>query len=159
MDISVADATTPPTNTPDSSGEQNEDVDMEDEQGEVSSPTEPNDIVVEPPAVEPAVNDHPPQPPPPDFIYFFLKHFDTEQQSLTPVCSMIIESNKKVVDTVQKAMADVSIPQMAPTSTWTIYEETGLQTVKQIDPHRTFNDEDLTDGSILIAQITPTAEE
>lgn len=159
MDISIADAPTTTTNSLDVSGGHNEDIDMEDDQDEASPLREPNEVVIESAAVEPAATNHAPPPPPPDFIYFFLKHFDTEQQSLTPICSRIIESNKKVVDTVQKAMADVSLPQMTPTSTWTIYKETGLQDVKQIDSHRTFKDENLTDGSILIAQITPTPEE
>jgi len=91
-----------------------------------------------------------------DLVYIFLKHYDVGKQSLTAKCGFVTNKKHKILETVKAILADAEIPHR---STWTIWKEVDLNSAKVVDPGRSFEDEDLVHGSILISQISPTTEE
>ncbi|KAI9872012.1 MAG: hypothetical protein M1830_002160, partial [Pleopsidium flavum] len=158
-------------------GNNGDDVEMENEQVEILSPTHTNGstidqgtaevtatsgTVAEPPQIGQSVNDGPPsmdQLFTSDFVYIFLKHYDAGKQQLTAVCGLLVNKKHKVLEIVKEHLADADIPHRTQTSTWTIWKEVDLNTAKVVVSGRSFEDEDLVHGSILISQINSSRVE
>lgn len=154
--------------------DESEDVEMEDHQDEVGPEVVPVDGAI-------AAQDGPPdvdtsQPSSTDrtvtvtssdverfhnsgFTYILLKHYDSEQQSLTGLRGITAPRNQKVKEAVENVLLDLALPKLSDASTLTIWKEVGLDDAKVIEPYKTFEDEDLTFGSVIILQNKPSAEE
>lgn len=175
FDSSVAnDETTPMDVLNPSLEDDSEDVEMEDQQDEVDPEVVPDDgatvtedgptdvETLQPSSTErtvtvassPAGRFHES-----GFTYIILKHYDTERQSLTGLCGIAAKRNKKVKEAVKKILPDLALSKVSDASTLTIWKEVGLDNAKVIEPYSTFEDEELTSGSIIILQTQPSAEE
>ena len=151
-----------------------EDVEMEDHQDEVISlevRSGDSTVAQDRPAVvdttHPSATDRPVTSTPSlveqfhdsGFIYIFIKHYDTERQKLTGLCGIAAKKNGTVKEAVQKSLPGLALPKVSDASTIAIWKEVGLDSAKLIEPYSTFQDENLTSGSIIILQSQPSAEE
>ena len=145
-----------------------QDVDMEDPQDEVG----PSAVTV---VVPTAAQDGPaeveiPSPSPypgspaqqfhdSGFNYILLKYYDTERQCLTGLCGFAALANEKVKVAVEKILPDLALPNISGASRLTIWKEVDLDDATVIESYRTFEDEALHSGSIIILQNQLSAEE
>ncbi|OCK80825.1 hypothetical protein K432DRAFT_404386 [Lepidopterella palustris CBS 459.81] len=113
-----------------------------------------------PPPPPPAdLQNAPPPPPPaptntiPDEIYFFLKFFDAEAQTLTSRGSHIAPKSARVDTTV------ISLLSLAPDASIELHEEEDLTTTHPIRPRRSFAQNDLHNTSIIIATLPLTEDQ
>jgi hypothetical protein len=122
-------------------------------------PPPPADLQTEPPPPVDAQQEPPPPPPPapvpsiPDEIYFFLKFFNTESQTLESRGSHIALKSARVDTTVHSLLGLPSEQKID------IYEEEDLTTTHAIRPRRSFAQNDLHNTAVLIASFPPTEEE
>lgn len=121
-------------------------------------PPPPADLQTEPPP--PVAQQEPPLPPPPapmpsipDEIYFFLKFFNTESQTLESRGSHIALKSARVDTTVHSLLG------LASDQKIDIWEEEDLTTTHAIRPRRSFAQNDLHNTAVLIASIPPLEEE
>lgn len=94
-----------------------------------------------------------------NYTYILIKHYDSEQQSLTGLCGIAAKSNEKVKEAVEKVLLDLAFPKVSDASEWTIWKEVSLDYAQVIEPYRTFGNEGLMSGSIIILQNKLSAEE
>ncbi|KAF2005384.1 hypothetical protein P154DRAFT_457353 [Amniculicola lignicola CBS 123094] len=121
-------------------------------------PPPPADLQIEPvppPPAPPVVTQQgpPPPPPPPDEIYFFLKFFDAELQTLESRGSHIALNAARVDSTVLTLLglpADKKID---------LFEEEDLTTVHPIRLRRSFAQNDLHNTTVIIATFPLTDEQ
>lgn len=115
------------------------------------------DLPPPPPAAE--IQAVPPPPPPaatpviPDEIYFFLKFFDAEAQTLTSRGSHIAPKSARVDTTV---CALLSLP---PDTALELHEEEDLTTTHPIRLRRSFSQNDLHNTTVIIATRPLTEEQ
>jgi len=93
------------------------------------------------------------------YLYILLKHYDSEQQSLTGLCGIAAKRNENVKEAVERGLQNLALPKLSDASTLTIWKELGLDNAREIEPYRTFEDECLISGSIIILQTKLSAEE
>lgn len=114
-----------------------------------------------PPQVDLNGNIMPPLGAPPPFtntpvrvedIYFFVKLFDAENQKLKPLGSFLARKSSRVDHAIQKILG---IPK---DKTLLIFDEEEVATGHPLRRRKTFQEEDLHNGSILIAQ-RPVSDE
>jgi hypothetical protein len=120
-----------------------------------------NLIIPSPPQLDLNGNIIPPNGMPPPFapvpiriedIYFFVKLFDAESQKLKPLGSFIARKNSRVDHAIQKILG---IPK---DKTLLMFDEEDVSTVNPLRRRKTFQEEDLHNGSILVAQ-RPVSDE
>jgi hypothetical protein len=154
---------------------------VEENSGELPPPippptdTEMNDDAI-PPPIDPQVipsppqldlaQNRPPSPPPPgpppfapvplpaavSEVYFFLKIFDAEAQTLIPYGSYLVKRNARVDHTVHKILGTPKDQSLI------LWEEEHISCARQLRRRKTFNEEDLHNSDIIIAQV-PASEE
>lgn len=79
-------------------------------------------------------------------VYFFVKLFDAENQKLKPLGSFFARKNSRVDHAIQKILG------LPKDKTLLIFDEEDIATVNPLRRRKTFQEEDLHNGSILIAQ-------
>ncbi|KIW09562.1 uncharacterized protein PV09_00435 [Verruconis gallopava] len=131
----------------------NVDADMGDVSALPSMPSGdlPDTITIDRSTGLPVVNLPPPihvaVPPVADQIYFFLKTFDPKTQKLKAYGSYFVERRSRVDKTIYKIMGvDKNEKRLQ------FYEETDISSARKLHTHRDFSQEDLTNGSIIVAQ-------
>ncbi|TLD30123.1 hypothetical protein E2P81_ATG06776 [Venturia nashicola] len=114
-----------------------------------------------PPQVDLNGNIMPPRGAPPSFttapfrvgeVYFFVKLFDAECQKLKPLGSFFAKKNSRVDHAIQKILG------LPKDKTLLIFDEEEVATGHPLRRRKTFQEEDLHNGSILIAQ-RPVSDE
>jgi hypothetical protein len=107
-----------------------------------------------PPPPPPELTTPPPPPPPTvDEIYFFLKFFDAEAQTLTPRGSHIATKSARMDHTILALLAlpvDTSLE---------LHEEHELTNTHPLRPRRSFAQNDLPNTCVIIATIPLTDEQ
>jgi hypothetical protein len=126
-------------------------------------PTEPVPPPVEPPAEPPAeerpqspepVVERPPTPlPPPDEIYFFIKFFDPEKQTLEPKGSYIALKGARVESTVVKILDLPSDKKIE------LCEEEELISTRPIRGRKSFAQNDLANTATIIYSLPLTSDQ
>lgn len=138
-----------------------DDTEMGGTQEEVSSlPPPPIDLPVPPPIetqerpqTPPRETPRPRTPePPPDEIYFFVKHFNCEQQTLEPKGSFIARRSARLDSTVQKALhlAD---------SKYEWWEEEDPVQARTLRRSKSFASNDLHNTAIIVYSVPRTDEQ
>ncbi|KAF2253885.1 hypothetical protein BU26DRAFT_502001 [Trematosphaeria pertusa] len=126
-------------------------------------PLPPTDLQIEPAPPQPIEprQTPPPQreerqqtpPPPPDEIYFFLKFFDPEKQSLEARGSYIAQKAARV-DTAISAILDLPFDKKIE-----LCEEEELTTTRPIKGRRSFAQNDLHNTTIIVYSFPQTTEQ
>ncbi|KAF2488680.1 hypothetical protein BU16DRAFT_623407 [Lophium mytilinum] len=108
-----------------------------------------------PPPPPPAEFTQPPPPPPPapDEIYFFLKFFDAEAQTLTPRGSHIAVKSARVDQTI------LSLLSLPTDTSLELHEEQELTTTHSLRLRRSFAQNDLHNTAIIIATVPLTEDQ
>jgi hypothetical protein len=127
------------------------DVDMGGTQEDLlpPPPLPPVDFPSEPPPPPAEI----PPPPPPDEIYFFLKFFNAEAQTLEPRGSHIALKSDRVDVKVSSLLGLPSDQKVE------LYEEDELTTTHPIRNRRSFAQNDLHNTTIIIASLPITEEQ
>ncbi|KAF2181732.1 hypothetical protein K469DRAFT_670879 [Zopfia rhizophila CBS 207.26] len=138
------------------------DTEMSGTQDELPPPPPPPLVDLQPEPVPPPVHfqqNVPPPPPPapvhtiPDEIYFFLKFFDAEAQTLESKGSHITLKSDKVD---QKVLSLLGFPSDKKIE---LFEEEDLTTTHPIRNRRTFAQNDLHNTAVIIATLPLTEEQ
>ncbi|KAF2114887.1 hypothetical protein BDV96DRAFT_87627 [Lophiotrema nucula] len=120
-------------------------------------PPPPAEIPAEPPRepTPPPAEAEPPAapPPPPDEIYFFLKLFDAEKQTLESKGSHIAPKAARVDNTIQSLLGLTSEQKIE------LFEEEDLTSAQPIKNRRSFQQNDLHNTTIIIAAVPLTEEQ
>ncbi|KAE9970282.1 hypothetical protein BLS_004987 [Venturia inaequalis] len=85
-------------------------------------------------------------------VYFFVKLFDAESQKLKPLGSFLARKNSRIDHAIQKILG------LPKDKTLLIFDEEEVATGHPLRRRKTFQEEDLHNGSILIAQ-RPVSDE
>jgi hypothetical protein len=109
-------------------------------------------LIPSPPQID--LLNRPPSPPPPapvpvhmNEMYYFLKTFDAENQTLKCHGSYMAKKTTRIDHTVHKIL---DIPKEKSILIW---EEQDIANCRQLRRRKTFNEEDLHNSSILIVQV------
>lgn len=140
-----------------------EDTEMGGTQGDQASlPSPPTGLPI-PPPVESQERPHTPPPaeaprprtpePPPDEIYFFLKHFDAEKQILEPKGSFIVLKSARLDNTVQKLL---ELPSDTKFEWW---EEEDLVQARALRRNKSFATNDLHNSATIIYTLPLTSKQ
>jgi hypothetical protein len=131
------------------------DIDMGDLPDQIPPPVLEALLIPSPPQLE--LLNQAPSPPPPapvpvhvNDVYYFLKTFDAETQSLKSHGSYLAKKTARVDHTVHKIL---DIPKEKNVVMW---EEQDISNCRPLKRRKTFNDEDLHNSAILIVQFPVT---
>ncbi|KAF2423319.1 hypothetical protein EJ08DRAFT_640301 [Tothia fuscella] len=131
------------------------DMEMDDP---VAFPIDPQ-VIPSPPPMDRGLTVPPSPPPPPapvptrvEEVYFFLKLFDAEAQTLKPHGSYVAKRNARIDHTVKEILG------MPEKQALLIWEEEHVSCARQLRRRKTFNEEDLQNSDIIIAQV-PVSDE
>lgn len=139
-----------------------DDTEMGETQEEVAPPPPPPTDLPVPPPVEiqerprtppPAEAPRPRTPePPPDEIYFFVKYFDAEKQTLEPKGSFITTKSARLDVTVQKLLE-------LPDTKFEWWEEEDLIQARSLRRNKSFSSNDLHNAATIIYTTSRTDEQ
>ncbi|KAF1839030.1 hypothetical protein BDW02DRAFT_575806 [Decorospora gaudefroyi] len=117
-------------------------------------PPPPIDMPMEPPQPPPPARSLTP-PPPPDEIYFFLKFWNPEKQTLEARGSHIAMKSARVDETV---LSLLGLP-VEDKKRMEMWEEDELSNTRSLKHRRTFAQVDLHNTSMIIVSLPPTVEQ
>ncbi|KAJ4302711.1 hypothetical protein N0V90_001601 [Kalmusia sp. IMI 367209] len=119
----------------------------------VETTSDPSNIEERPQTPPPAEVPRPQTPePPPDEIYFFLKFFNAEKQTLESKGSFIVLKSARLDSTIQKLLeaSDVKLE---------LWEEEDLVQARSLRRHKSFSQNDLHNAATIIYALPRTDEQ